>query len=423
MTLGSIVQSFRPDLRPFEELYKDIHRHAELSGRESRTASVVAKFLLDHNFVVHEHIGGYGVVGILENGPGKVVLLRSELDALPILEQTGLPYASTKRMLDTWGREQPVMHACGHDLHMACLMATSNLMLKAKSHWQGTLIALFQPNEEHTGGAHAMVDGGLYDHIPVPNAVLAQHAMLMKSGMVSIKEGPVLVSSDIMKVRIFASEGHPANPQFGIDSVVVAGKVIVQLEVLVGKVSVDGYASIHVDEIHAGQPGLDVVDYTDLVLDVKAYKPEIRTQLLAAIQNLVETESKASGAIKKPEITVKVRAPLTNNSAEIVQPLREQFQKYFGEDMVSDQVPSHPCEDFSILATSRQVQYAFWFFGRVNPQEFDEAEKHGAIIDRIANEHSPFNAPDLSSALKTGTDALALAALNFLHHDNCNGRE
>lgn len=317
-------------------------------------------------------------------------------------------------MLDTWGREQAVMHACGHDMHMACLMAASKLMLQARSCWNGTLIVVFQPDEEHTGGARAMVDGGLYDRVPIPDVVLAQHAMAIKSGMVSVRDGPVLVSADTMNIRMFASVGYRVNPQLTVNAVVVASKIVVRLEGLAAQISGEEYASVEVEEIHAGEPGLDYVDHVDLVLDVKTYGPDVRNRLLAAITELVKAECLSSGAKRPPEITTTVRAPLTDNHVEVTSALAGAFRDFFGDSMVSEETPSHPCEDFSILATSKNVPYAFWFLGRVDPVAFDKAKRDGNFSDSIANEHSAFNAPVIQPTLKTGTDALSLAALTFL---------
>ncbi|TPX11561.1 uncharacterized protein E0L32_007772 [Thyridium curvatum] len=375
MTLRDVVDRWAPPLEPLEKLYKDIHANPELSRLEERTASVVASRLREIRYDVHEAIGGHGVVGVLENGPGKVVLLRAELDALPIREQTNISYASTKRMADWWGRDQPVMHACGHDLHMTCLLAAAELLEAARSEWAGTLLVLFQPNEEHTGGAQAMVDDGLYDKVPRPDIVMAQHLMQIPSGAVSIKPGPVLVSADTVNIRIFSSEGHPANPQVSVDVAVVASKIIARLENLVHETAKAGYASATVEELHLGQPGLDWVQHADIVLDVKAYDPSIRSRLLDGVTEIV----------------------------------REVFWAAFGAQSVLDDVPSHPCEDFSILATAINVPYVFWFLGRADAEALDRAKKAGRLLDDIPIEHSPFNAPLIHPTLETVLRKLELA--------------
>lgn len=409
-----ILEGFRANLEPFERIYKNIHQNPELSRREENTAALISSELRSIGYEVHDAIGGYGLVGILKNGPGKVVMLRSELDALPIEEQTGLPYASTKRMKDWWGREQPVMHACGHDMHMVCLLAASRLLFDSKAEWSGTVVILYQPNEEHTGGAQAMLNDGLYERVPVPDIVMAQHLMQIPAGSVSIKSGHVLVSADTASIRIFSSEGYSANPQISINAAVVASQVIVKLNALVKKAPGGRYASIHVEEIHAGEPGMDWVPHVDLVLDVKAYDPNVRQYLHDAIKELVETEAGSSGAIKKPMINFVSRAPLTSNDIGAVEKVGQVFGEFFGPEKVLDQVPSHPCEDFSLLARAHGVPYIFWFLGRADPEQLDRAKKEGKILEQIPIEHSPFNAPLIHPTLETGMNALALATLSYL---------
>ncbi|KAG5772040.1 hypothetical protein H9Q72_001653 [Fusarium xylarioides] len=285
--LGDIVRRQNPDLEPFEQAYRQIHENAELSEQESSTAQHVASFLATLDFEAIRGIGGKGVVGILRNGKGQTVLLRAELDGLPIQEDTGLPYASMKRMADSWGRHQPTMHACGHDMHMACLMAAASLLNNGKTEWSGTLIALFQPNEEHTGGAKALVEGGLYDRVPIPDVILGQHSGPFQAGNINIRGGPVLESADTMHIKIYSSLGHPANSQVNIDPVKLASNIIVQLDSLVDKIAGDQYAHAGVDEIHAGYPGQDWLSHVDLTLDVKAYDDAIRLSLLDRIGDLI----------------------------------------------------------------------------------------------------------------------------------------
>ena len=342
-------------------------------------------------------------------------MLRAELDALPIKEQTGLPYMSTEYMADMWGQEHDVMHACGHDMHMACLIAAAKLLSDARSEWSGTLEVLFQPNEEHTGGAEAMVNDGIYERIPIPHVVMAQHLLQIPSGTVSVRGGPVLVSADTVKVRIFSTMGHAANPQVAVDVGIVASKIIVRLHDSVQQVSKGGYAAISVQEIHAGAPGLDWVEYLDMVLDVKAYDPAIRNRLLELTTAIIEDEVAASGAVQRPLITSSIRAPATVNDEEIAEHVRASFVRFFGRDNVLQDLPSHPCEDFSILAAAANASYLFWFLGRTDPISFHSvAQEKDKLLDKIPIEHSPFNAPIMHPTMETGMNALSLAALSFL---------
>ncbi|KAK0645421.1 hypothetical protein B0T16DRAFT_411141 [Cercophora newfieldiana] len=415
MDPSAIVRKYSPELSPLETLYKDIHQHPELSQFESRTASVIGERLRVLGLDVTAKIGGQGVVGVLRNGPGPVVLLRAELDALPIKEQTGLPFQSTEYMDDWWGRRQPVMHACGHDMHMASLMGAAELLRNARSEWSGTVMALFQPNEEHTGGAQAMLDDNLYERLGVqPDVVFAQHLMQIPSGSISIRPGPVLVSADTVRIRLFSSEGYASNPQVSVDIVVVASKIILALQELARELGKTGYASINTEEIHAGEAGADWVSHADIILDVKAYDAAIRSRLMQGIREIVEREAAASGAKKAPEITTSVRAPSTTNDPVLSQQLRGVFGGFFGSANILDDLPSHPCEDFSRLATAVNAPYVFWFVGRADPEALRRAHEQGRVLDAIPIEHSPFNAPLIHPTLETGIHALSLAALSVL---------
>lgn len=414
MDNGDIVNYYRPDLDQFEEIYRWIHENAELSKAETQTARRVADHLSSLGFSVTEGVGGTGVVGILRNGQGRCVMLRAELDALPIKEATGLPYSCDNTMADNWGRVQPVMHACGHDLHMASLLAAATLMKEAMSQWLGTLVVVFQPDEEHTGGAQAMVDQGLYDIVPVPDAIFGQHSGPFQAGHINIKPGPVLVSADTIKIKLYSSLGHPANPQVNADPVLLASKLIIRMNELIDQSDHGKFATMSVAEIHAGHPGQDWVSHVDLMLDVKTYDEPLRQDMLDMIRSEVEATCCKAGVAKSPEVTTSSRAPLTRNDAGLAETLRQSFGAHFGADKIGGAVPKHPCEDFSRLAAPHNVPYVFWFFGRQDPSGFEEAVRADEVLDKIPLNHSPFNAPVLRPTLRTGTDALALAALSLL---------
>lgn len=416
---SDIVNHYRPDLDHFEEIYRQIHEHPELSKVETKTAQQMAGHLSNLGFSVAEGVGGTGVVGILRNGQGRCVMLRAELDALPIKEATGLPYSCDKTMADEWGREQPVMHACGHDLHMASLLATATLMKEAMSRWQGTLVVVFQADEEHTEGAQAMVDQGLYDVVPVPDAIFGQHSGPFPAGHINIRSGPVLVSADTVRITLYSSLGYAANPQINIDAVKLASTLILRLDEMVHQVSGGEFASITVDEIHAGHPGQDWVSHVDLVLDVKTYSANIRQKLLEGISDTATKLSHEAGVPRPPEVTNSVRAPLTRNNEGLAETLRRSFSRHFGADKIGEAVPKHPCEDFSRLAAPHDVPYVFWFFGRQDPSGYEQAVRADEFLGRIPLNHSPFNAPVLRPTLQTGTDALALAALSLLSRSSC----
>jgi amidohydrolase len=412
--LRAIIDRYRPDLQPFEMVYKDIHRHPELGTQESRTASIAAEHLKALGFTVHEKIGGHGVVGVFHNGQGLVLLLRADMDALPILEQTGLPYASKVMAKDPSGVLRPVMHACGHDTHVASMMAAASLLQAAKATWSGTLLFCFQPNEEHGRGAKAMVEDGLYSKVPRPDIVLGQHVTQLKTGIVAIREGPVMAAADSFDVRIFGRGGHGSQPENTIDPVVIASYIVVRLQSIVSREVTPGkLAVITCGSLHGGETENVIPDYVDLKLNVRTYDPAVRDHTLAAIKRIIEAECQASGVEKKPSIIATTTYPVTNNSSEIVTPLKKTFKDYFG-DKLWDMGQNLASEDISIFATSIGVPYAYWYFGGTDAQKWDDANKKGQLATLIPGNHSSHFAPVIEPTLETAIDAISLAVLTFL---------
>ncbi|KAK0721256.1 hypothetical protein B0T21DRAFT_49727 [Apiosordaria backusii] len=402
--LRAVIESHRPDIGPYADFYRHIHQHPEISGKEIKTSELVASHLRGLGYTVHSGIGGYGVVGVLENGPGKVILMRAELDALPILEQTSVPYRSEHRMIDRYGNERPVMHACGHDMNMAALLMASSLLKAASQRWTGTLLVVFQPDEEETGGAQAMVDDGLYDLVPVPDLMLAQHVVSSDAGTVAIRSGPVLVAADSLRVRVIGGpcEGS-ANPQVCVDPIPLSMRIISGLQDAVTNEIGNEDATVACWGFHAGEPGNDYVAYADILLDIKTIEPDVRLRVLDIVKRSFLEECRSAGVPRDPEFNHTVRAPLTSNDDAIAGPLAQAFKGYFAESVV-DMPFTRACEDFSILAAAHKVPYAYWNFGGT-PRGMEKP---------VPSNHSPFFAPELHTTLKTGADAMALAALTFL---------
>lgn len=345
------------------------------------------------------------MVGILENGPGKTVLIRAELDALPIEEKTDVPYKSTKKMVDRYGNERPVMHACGHDMNMATLLGASELLKAARSRWSGTLIALFQPDEEETGGAQAMVDDGLYDKIPVPDVMLGQHVTPLPAGQVAVKSGPVLVAADSINIRVIGGpcEDSP-NPQWCVDPILLAMDIISELPGFVRQHMDSGDdATIACWGFHAGVPGNDYVAYADFLLDVKTIDSHVRQRVLALIEEKVRSDCAAAKTSKEPTFNYSVRAPLTINNDKTTAQVQAAFDAYFGPNLVSMKL-TRSCEDFSTLGAPHDVPYTYWNFGGSKTSKGKE----------IPSNHSPHYAPEIKPTLEVGTDAMALAVLSFV---------
>ena len=410
---GKAVERFRPDLGVYEDIYKSVHQKPELPKQEAQTASTYSKFLKDLGFRTHTGIGGHGVAGVLENGQGKTVLLRAELDALPIEERTGLPYCSKRRMTDEDGREKPVMHACGHDMNATSLLAASELLASARKEWNGTLITVFQPNEERAGGADAMVKGGLYNIVPKPDVLLAQHVWGSRAGDLNIGDGAVMTAASTLNVRIFGRSGHGSEPHSCIDPVVIAGYIIVRLQSIVSReADPKKTAVITCGSIHGGEAANVIPDHVDLRLNVRTYDEALHEEILDSIRRTIHLECEASKSPRKAQIDIFDRFPPTVNDQGLASAVRTSFSKYFGSHLAGA-TRATASEDFSVLARAIGAPYAYWFFGGTPVERYDEALKQGKLSELPSN-HSSYFALDLKSALRTGTDAMALAALTCL---------
>lgn len=412
--IREIIQHFRPNLESYEDIYKHLHQHPELSTQERQTAHVAAEHLKSLGFLVHEKIGGHGVVGVLENGLGPCVLLRAEMDALPVLEGTGLPYASMVHMRDTDGREKPVMHACGHDMHVTCLMAASKLLMSAREHWKGTLLCLFQPNEERGGGAQAMIDDGLYQkrNIPVPDVVFGQHVVNIRAGVIATRAGPSLTGKNVFEVTIHGRGGHGSEPQDCIDPVVIACYIVTRLQTIVSReLDPNDMALITCGSIHAGDAPNVIPDEAVLKVDIRAYNPAVLEQAVKAFRRIVAGECHASGVTREADIKEIERVPPLINNREIMKSLSDRFKEFFG-DLTEEMKLDTASDDFSILAP-KGVPYGYWNFGSTDHKTWEDAKKHNKLHELPGN-HSALYAPMIEPTLKAGTDAMAVAALTFL---------
>jgi amidohydrolase len=377
---------------------------------EPNTAKVVAAHLERLGFTVHSGIGGHGVAGVLSNGPGKTILMRAELDALPIQELAAVPYRSSRRVTDRYGNERPVMHACGHDMNMAALLASADLLQAAAHRWQGTLVVVFQPDEEETGGAQAMVNDGLYDRVPVPDVMLGQHVVAARAGTVAIRAGPVLMAADTMRIRVIGGPCHDSktNPQACVDPIPLSMRIVSELQDAVTKeVGPHAYATVACWGFHAGEPGNDYVAHADVLLDIKTVDAGVRRRVLDVVRAKVLADARAAGVPRDPEINHTVRAPLTTNDAAVAGAVGRMFGGYFAADALLDMALTPACEDFSILGAKHDVPYAYWNFGGTG-------EGVGDADGVVPTNHSPYFAPEVDLTLKTGADAMALAALTFL---------
>ncbi|KAL5332259.1 hypothetical protein BJX70DRAFT_384672 [Aspergillus crustosus] len=412
-SLQAIINKYRPDLGPYETLYRDLHNSPELSGQEEETSLLVVNHLKRLGYEVHDRIGGHGVAAILRNGSGPTVLLRADMDALPMEEKTGLPYASSKTVKNKEGKTVPTMHACGHDTHVTGLLGSAELLYSAREHWAGTLILIFQPAEEELSGAQAMLDDGLYEKVPKPDVVLAQHVMRMKTGTVSVRPGRLLTATDAFDVRIFGRGGHGSAPQTCIDPIVTGAAIVTRLQSVVSREITPGeLAIVTCGSIQAGHAPNIIPDQLDLKLSVRSYDPKVRLRLNAAIKRIIEAECEAAGTTAKPLITRTFTAPETYNDAETVKLLKKTFGAHFGDNLVETD-PATASEDFSLLARAVGAPYVMWLFGGTDEKTWEDAVARDAVNELPSN-HSPFFAPVIEPTLVTAVDAMTIGALTFL---------
>ncbi|KAM7197343.1 metal-dependent amidase/aminoacylase/carboxypeptidase [Naviculisporaceae sp. PSN 640] len=413
--MSRLITEFWPDLQPYEDLYRQLHADPELSRHEASTAAVVARQLQAiPGVTVKTGIGGHGVVGILRNGDGPVVMLRAELDALPVLEQTGLPYASTKRMASG----EPLMHACGHDLHMTALLAAAALLSRLRVYWGGTVVFAFQPDEENGAGAQRMVDDGLYDEkghaVPHPNVVLGGHVMPMRAGSISTRTGPFNSASESFRVTLYGKGGHGGKPHQTIDPVVLACSTVLKLQTIVSReIDPQETAVVTVGSINAGRAANVIPEVATLLVNTRSFTDETRKRLRASITRIVEAECSSVGSPKPPLIEQISAFPLLYNDPTATTKVQKEMAKHFGTAFSTDIPISTGSEDIANLANPVGAAVCFWNYGGIDPTVWDDAVKQGTL-GKIPANHSAFFAPVIQPTLRVAVDAYALAALAFL---------
>ena len=397
-----------------EDLYRTLHQHPELSHSEHRTAAAVVEQLQEMGFQVHAGIGGNGVVGVLANGDGPTVLLRADMDALPVREETGLSYASTATGTDADGQEVPVMHACGHDVHVACLLGTAQLLAGSTGAWHGTLVALFQPAEEAGDGARGMVDDGLAAILPGVDVALAQHVLPFAAGQVGTRPGATLSAADSMRIRVHGRGAHGSMPQAAVDPVVLAAMIVVRLQTVVAReVPPTETAVLTVGSIHAGTKSNVIPESAQLQLNLRTYSDATRTSMLDAIRRIVTAECQASGSPRDPEFELFERFPVTDNDHATTDRVAAAFADFFG-DRAGPIAQQSASEDFSDIPNALGVPYTYWCIGCIDPALYHQAKQAGRIAHDIPVNHSTTFAPVLQPTLDTGTQALVVAALAWL---------
>ena len=400
-----------PDL---EALYKDVHSHPELSMQETRTADLAADRLRAAGYDVTIGVGKTGVVGLLQNGDGPTVMLRADMDALPIQEATNLPYASKATATDREGKTVSVSHMCGHDMHVTWLAGATKLMAEARTPWRGTLMAVFQPAEETGEGARAMIDDGLFKRFPKPDVILGQHVMVGPSGTIAGRAGAITSAADSLQIRLFGRGAHGSMPQASIDPVVMAASTVLRLQTIVSReVAAAEAAVLTVGVLQAGTKENVIPDEAVIKLNVRTFDEGVRKRVLAAIERIANAEAAASGAPRPPEITTIDQYPLNVNNQDAAKRVADAFRGHFGLERVRETGPAPASEDFGSFGSEWHVPSVFWFVGGTDPETYAKAKEANKLNELPVN-HSPKFAPVLHPTLQTGVEALVVAARAWL---------
>lgn len=418
--LGAISIAQTPDSKEVESvypaaqaLYLDLHAHPELSDHEVQTAAKLAERLRSAGYEVTEHVGGTGIVAVMKNGSGPTVMLRTELDALPVEEKTGLPYASKVKAKDDAGHDVAVMHACGHDLHMAALVGTAEIMARTKNSWHGTLMLIGQPAEETISGARKMIADGFLTRFPKPDVGVASHVgNVLPAGKVGIAPGTYDANADSLRITIYGKGGHGSAPHTAIDPIVIAARTILALQTIPSREVKPGeMAVVTVGYIRAGNKNNIIPDDAELGLTVRTYKAEVRKQVLAAVERITKAEAAAAGAPREPTIEHYESADSVYNNPALAERLRDTLESALGKDNVVLEEPHTASEDYSVFI-EQGIPSLYFSLGGADPQKFAEAKAAGTTLP---SNHSSLFAPDVDPALHTGITAELAVLRNLLN--------
>lgn len=392
-SISQLLAQHRADLSWQQAFYEDLHAHPELSHEEERTAGKILERLASFECQVQSGIGGYGIVATFTNGPGPTVLFRADFDALPVTEETGVPYAATN------GK----MHACGHDMHTTALLGACAIIDSHREAWRGTIIALFQPAEETSVGAKMMIADDLVSRVPRPDICLGQHIMPGPAGTVATLPGPIMAGCDSIRIRIPGTSAHGSMPHESVDPTIIAAMIILRLQAIVGReVPPHEFFVISVGELHSGHKNNIIPGSAELVLNTRFYRPELAEQVYRAIERVVRAECAASGAPAEPSFEYFAHGEVTDNDEVIFDSLRPVFDEVFA-DLSIDAQPSTGSEDFCYLPQAWNVGYQFWFVGATPSEQLDQPP---------VNHQSTF-LPDYEPTARSATLAAAASILHY----------
>jgi amidohydrolase len=415
---AALRQAIAGDMPTLMTLYRDLHANPELSMQETRSAGLLAAEARRLGFTVTPGVGGTGVVAVLENGPGPVLMLRADMDALPVEERTGLPFASRARGTTREGLATAIMHACGHDTHMAAWVGAARRLVALRGSWSGTLVMVAQPGEETSQGAKAMLEDGLFTRFPHPTHAIAFHdSATLPAGIIGYSDGPALANVDSVDMVVRGVGGHGAAPHTTRDPIVLAARIVTALQTLVSR-ELDPLDSavVTVGSFQAGTKHNIISDEARLLITVRSYTPEIRRMLLDGIARIARGEAIAAGVPEDRMPTVTVReaeaTPATVNTDTLTRATMERFRAHFGADRVQQTRPVMAGEDFGRfrIADPRLESLIFWV-GGVPRARWEAANGNMASLPSL---HSPFWAPEAETVIATATEALTVAALGVL---------
>ncbi len=416
--VADIDAAIAGEIGSLEALYKHLHAHPELSTHEKETSARIARELEAAGYTVTTHVGGYGVVGILRNGPGKTVLVRTDLDALPIVEKTGLPYASTVRVKDDAGNEVGVMHACGHDMHMTSFVGTARTLAKLKDQWSGTVVMIGQPAEEKVMGAKAMLKDGLFTRFPKPDYALALHVNpALEAGTIGYCPGFALANVDSVDITVRGMGGHGSQPEATKDPVVIAAQIVLALQTIVSReVSPLDSAVVTVGSIHGGTKRNIIPDEVRLYLTVRTYKDETRRKVLASIERISLNIARAAGVPADREPVVKVlqdeTTPAVYNDPALAKRIVPAWRSMLGADNVIKVAPVMGAEDFARYGrTPEKVPIFLMWLGATDTARFQEAKRTGKRLPPL---HSALFWPAIHPTIETGVKATSAAVMELL---------
>lgn len=413
---ADVKEQFTVNYPYLKSLYQHLHRNPELSYMEKETSARMAAEFRKAGFTVTERVGGYGVVGLLKNGNGPTIMLRCDMDGLPVEEKTGLPYASRKEMVDQSGKQVFTMHACGHDIHMTSAIGTIRVISALKEHWRGTLMVIAQPAEERGGGARAMLGEGLFERFALPDKVIGLHVNpALPAGTIGYTPGFAMANVDSVDIKIFGVGGHGAYPHAAKDPIVLAAQTILALQTVVSReIAPIEPGVITVGSIHGGTKHNIIPREVDLQLTVRSYSDETRATLLSGIKRIAKGQAIAAGLPEDKLPVVKIKdeyTPATYNNPELTRRLVGVFEDWLGQGVAIERKPQMGGEDFGRYGrTQHRVPICMYFLGASSPETIKRAMQGGSLPSL----HSPLFAPDFDRAIKTGVIATSAAILHLM---------